>query len=56
MATQKEFVAKVVLMVGVAIDELTMVEAEADLAKTRIAISSVKATWPAPGSVDTRLS
>lgn len=36
--------AKVVLMVGVALDELTMVEAEPDLAKTRIAMASVRST------------
>ncbi len=44
MATQKEFVAKVLLMIGVALDELKMAEAETDLAKTRIAISAVRAT------------
>jgi hypothetical protein len=44
MATQKEFIAKVVLMVGVALDELGMVEAEPDLAKTRLGISSAKST------------
>jgi hypothetical protein len=42
--SQKDFAAKVTLMVGVALDELTMVEAEPDLAKTRIAIASVKST------------
>ena len=44
MPSQKEFAAKVVLMVSVALNELSMVEAEPDLAKTRIAIASVKST------------
>jgi hypothetical protein len=36
--------AQVILMVGVALDELAMVEAEPDLAKTRMAIASVRST------------
>jgi hypothetical protein len=44
MASQKEFVSKVILMAGVALDELAMLEGEPDLAKTRAGIMSVKAT------------
>ena len=39
-----DLASKIILMVGVALDELAMVEAEPDLAKTRIAIASVRRT------------
>jgi len=41
---QDNLASKVILMVGVALDELAMVEGEPDLAKTRIAIASVRST------------
>ena len=44
MAEASDLSGKVVLMIGVALDELTMLEGEPDLAKTRAGISSVRAT------------
>jgi hypothetical protein len=44
MAEADDVSGKVVLMLGVALDELTMLEGEPDLAKTRAGISSVRAT------------
>jgi hypothetical protein len=44
MADASDLSAKVILMVGLAIDELAMLEGEPDLAKTSAGISAVRAT------------
>jgi hypothetical protein len=44
MADNPTLAAQVVLMVGVALDELTMAEAEPDLSRVRASLTSVKTT------------
>jgi hypothetical protein len=44
MTEANDLRGKAILMIGVALDELTMLEGEPDQAKTRAGISSVRAT------------